>query len=122
MPWIGRSRHPPTGPSPAAWDPSLSAAQTQAVLSKRGCISPLYLRTVCDHLRVHGRFHGLDAAIAALPDETPELFDSIVAQLEKDHGSELVGCVLGHLRVSREGLLEEDLKAEAPQTARALGQ
>ena len=72
---------------------------------------PLFLRTLCEELRVHGEHESL---VALLNDylgaaEMTDLFGCVLSRMESDYGAETVETVLMGLDISRHGLRESEL-------------
>ncbi len=73
--------------------------------------SPLFLRTVLEELRIFGHHQSLHEHLAdylGSADER-ELFQKVLARLERDHGEESVRTVMTAIWASRHGLSEAEL-------------
>jgi nephrocystin-3 len=73
--------------------------------------SPLFLRTVLEELRIFGHHQSLHEQLSdylASADER-ELFQKVLARMERDHGEESVRNVMTAISASRHGLSESEL-------------
>jgi nephrocystin-3 len=73
--------------------------------------SPLFLRTVLEELRIFGHHQSLHEHLADYLGSTDEreLFQKVLARLERDHGEESVRSVMTAIWASRHGLSEAEL-------------
>ncbi len=72
--------------------------------------SPLFLRTVLEELRIFGHYQSLHEELQeymASADER-ELFQKVLARMERDHSAEMVRSVLTAIWASRHGLSESE--------------
>lgn len=73
--------------------------------------SPLFLRTVLEELRIHGRHTALGEHLQtylACTDER-DLFHRVLSRMERDHGADTVRLVMTAIWASRFGLTETEL-------------
>ena len=76
---------------------------------------PLYLRILCDELRLHGEFGCTGELVIKKINELHGtidlLFGDVLQRLERNHGPQLVGDALSLLYCARGGLLEREILA-----------
>lgn len=98
--------------------------QMEILLAKEQGTSPLYLVVVCDVLRRFGVYEKLTEYLKSLPGTIPLLFEFVLADLEFQHGKELVRTVTSLLAVSRDGLSESEMLSilNAPHVKKELGE
>lgn len=87
----------------------LSEIQLTNLLSKKEVNKPLYALAVSQFLRVFPRFEEMDSLIDNLPDDIEGLFELIIRQLTYDFPTKLVFYALGFIKLSPNGLLEEEI-------------
>ncbi|KYQ91006.1 WD40 repeat-containing protein [Tieghemostelium lacteum] len=90
-------------------DESSDNNQMLMLLSKTDAFNPLYLVLACEELRYFGSFENLSDKIRNLQSTLPKLFDDILDRLEKDHGKEMIGQILGAIAATRQPLYEDDI-------------
>jgi hypothetical protein len=76
---------------------------------------PLYLRILCEELRLHGEFGFTGELVIRkindLHGTIDLLFGDVLERLERNHGPQLVGDALSLLYCARGGLLEKEILA-----------
>ena len=76
---------------------------------------PLYLRILCEELRLHGEFGFTGELVIRKINELHGtidlLFGDVLERLERNHGPQLVGDALSLLYCARGGLLEKEILA-----------
>ncbi len=90
---------------------SLTAEDHHILSSDKKSSSPLFLRTVLEELRIFGHHTTLHQQLddyLASADER-ELFQKVLARMERDHGEEAVRSVMTAIWASRHGLSEAEL-------------
>jgi hypothetical protein len=70
---------------------------------------PLYLLVALEELSLFGSYEALDKRIDLLPPTVAELFDEVLARLERDHGREMTESICRWIAVSRSGMLESEI-------------
>ncbi len=106
---------------------SLTAKQTRNLQSHPLSGNPLFLLTVLEELRVFGVHEELDPWLATLLSPPPsksegevptvdDVFEHVLARIEKDLGKEVVQAAVEAIWASRGGLLREELLAVAQLT------
>src|SRR5581483_6002757 len=90
---------------------SLEAKELRALSASPKTSSPLFLRTVLEEVRIFGRHSALrehiDDYLSSV--DEPELFQKVLARMERDHGTEAVRSVMTAIWASRHGLSESEL-------------
>ncbi len=89
----------------------LADEQLAAIVGEPKLASPLFLRTVLEELRIHGRHSALDTHLEtylACSDER-DLFHRVLSRMERDHGADVVRSVMTAIWASRFGLTETEL-------------
>ncbi len=73
--------------------------------------SPLFLRTVLEELRIFGVHEAVDMHLASYlaSESEAELFQTVLARMERDHGEETVRNIMKAIWSSRYGLSETEL-------------
>jgi hypothetical protein len=91
---------------------ALSAERMDRLVAASGAGNPRFLRIVLDRLRVFGQHEALDEAIAGWTsaEELPALQSRALAELEHDHGLDLVAEVFALLAAARNGLMEAEIR------------
>ena len=90
---------------------SLSASDLHTLSANPKSSSPLFLRTVLEELRIFGHHQSLHDTLSdylASADER-ELFQKVLARMERDHGESAVRNVMTAIWASRQGLSEAEL-------------
>ena len=89
----------------------ITTEQVRHITSDVKASSPLFLRVVAEELRLHGEHETLDAAIDryAMSADLHDVFDQLLARLERDYGKATVKDILSAIWVSRGGLVETEL-------------
>ncbi len=95
----------------AEYRKALSAQQVKRIAEDAKCSHPLFLRTLLEELRLHGRHENLGQAVTTLlaTTGTEDLFQRVLERLEDDYSQKTVREVLAFLWCSRGGLTEEEL-------------
>ena len=85
--------------------------QLDRILSDERSVTPLFLRTVVEELRVFGVYEDLDRRIddVLASNNLDDLFQHILARMEADYGPDLVQQSMSYLWASRSGLTESEL-------------
>jgi telomerase protein component 1 len=78
--------------------------QMRMILKKPDSARPLYLKIVCEELRVFGIHEQLTERIRTLGPSLAKLVEEVLDRLEADHGRELVAQALAAIACSRGGL------------------
>eukprot|EP01124_Arcella_intermedia_P006950 TRINITY_DN1421_c0_g1_i1.p1 TRINITY_DN1421_c0_g1~~TRINITY_DN1421_c0_g1_i1.p1 ORF type:complete len:2329 (+),score=518.76 TRINITY_DN1421_c0_g1_i1:65-7051(+) len=84
--------------------------QMRVLLKKFDAGSPLYLSVACEELRVFGVYEKVSDRIKSMGDKIPKLFDEVLNRLETDHGKSLVQDVCSFIAISKNGILERELR------------
>lgn len=73
--------------------------------------SPLFLRTVLEEMRIFGVHGAIDSHLATYLacDSEAELFQAVLARMERDHGAATVRSIMTAIWASRNGLSETEL-------------
>ena len=90
---------------------SLPAEELRALAENPKSSSPLFLRTVLEELRIFGHYQSLHDELSdylSSADER-ELFQKVLARMERDHGAEAVQSAMTAIWASRHGLSESEL-------------
>jgi len=91
---------------------TLDAHQVGLLLSNPATDNPLFLLVALEELRGFGSFEQLNARIEAFPregDTLSAIFAQVIARLEDDFDTDLVGDVLTSLACARRGLSDREL-------------
>ena len=80
--------------------------QMKLLLSKRDSGSPLFLKLVCDELRLFGVYEKLIQHIRALPQNIPKLIEFSFSRIETESGKQLILDTFSLLYFSRQGMYE----------------
>ena len=98
----------------------LTKEQLELVAAKSDAVHPLYLRIICEELRLHGEYgysgELVDKKINELSNTTPELVGDVLFRLEEYAeaevgGAQMIGDAMCLIYCSGEGLLEEEILA-----------
>jgi len=84
--------------------------QMRVLLRKADAGNPLYLVVACEELRVFGVYERIADRIKSIGEKIPKLFDEVLHRLELDHGKQLVQDTCSYICVSRNGLLDIELR------------
>ena len=76
------------------------------LLSKRDSGSPLFLKLVCDELRLFGVYEKLIQHIRALPQNIPKLIEFSFSRIETETDKQLIVDTFSLLHFSRQGMYE----------------
>lgn len=76
------------------------------LLSKRDSGSPLFLKLICDELRLFGVYEKLIQHIRALPQNIPKLIEFSFSRIETETGKQLIVDTFSLLHFSRQGMYE----------------
>ncbi|EFA81763.1 hypothetical protein PPL_05758 [Heterostelium album PN500] len=87
----------------------LDSKQCDRLISKTQAKLPLFIKLVCEELRIFGSFDRLAMFIAKLPETIPQLIDQMITRLEDDFGKDLIRKTLCYIALSRYGLTETEL-------------
>lgn len=87
----------------------LDFLEKNEIITAPGAAYPLYLRVVLNELKNYGTFADLADKILRFGDSLETAFSEMIYTVGKEHGSILLGAVLGMLVYSRDGLDEEEL-------------
>eukprot|EP01133_Synstelium_polycarpum_P004222 gene4222-4918_t len=79
------------------------------LISKTHAKFPLFIKLVCEELRIFGSFDRLAAFVTKLPETTEQLIGSIVSRLEDDFGKDIIKKTLCFIALARFGLGEGEL-------------
>ncbi len=87
--------------------------QLRRVIANDKARSPLFLRVVAEELRLHGEHETLDEVVDRYTGATDllDVFELVLARMEKDYGEHVVRDLLSLIAASRSGLSEEELLA-----------
>eukprot|EP00736_Rhodelphis_marinus_P012724 Rmarinus@m.8896 len=91
-------------------DKSAANNQMRMLQAKQEFGCPMYLRMVCEELRLVGVYEQLSEHLRGLPATLPSLTASILVRLEAEFGAEVVATLLGCLALARRGLSESSAR------------
>ena len=96
----------------AEYRKALSPEQVAQIATDPKSSHPLFLRTLLEELRIHGRHEELGSIIDHLLESTgtEDLFQRVLARFEADHGADMLRSIFSLLWASHIGLTEEDLE------------
>jgi nephrocystin-3 len=108
----------------ARYHKHLDREQLELIASESKLLSPLFLRTLLEELRIFGHHETLGSYLASYLDSENEaqLFQKVLARMEKDHGDETVRNIMTAIWASRFGLSETELLGITKLTRLALSQ
>jgi nephrocystin-3 len=95
----------------ARYHKRLHKDQLEIIANEPKLESPLFLRTVLEELRIFGVHSALDMHLASYLacESEPDLFQTVLARMERDHGRETVRRIMSAIWASRYGLSETEL-------------
>lgn len=90
---------------------ALSPSQCRLIAANERSASPLFLRTILEELRLFNVFDDIDTAISEYleANDLEDLFQIVLARMERDHGHVLVKELLSLIWIARRGLSETEL-------------
>ncbi len=97
----------------ANYQKKLDRKQEEQIVKDAKASSPLFLRTMLEELRLHGKHESLDEFITHYLSsaDIPDLFARILARIENDYGSVEVQTLLTHIWAAPHGLSETEIIA-----------
>ncbi|MDP4219024.1 MAG: tetratricopeptide repeat protein [Bacteroidota bacterium] len=95
----------------ARYHKKLSHEQLEMIGRENKLESPLFLRTILEELRIFGIYEAVDMHLASYlaSESEEELFQTVLARMEQDHGVETVQSIMKAIWASRFGLSETEL-------------